>query len=145
MGTCRWEHHLPLQPHLIGSRARIFRFVRPSNGRCPACDFLKGLDTSSSNKFKGSFDALSKIGAPYHNMERFKGLIGPGKPLWAFKEHDQRLYCFRRIISEAVDIVLFNGWAKDKKGRNNEEVQRVLAAQNLLVEFLQEFKEGVIK
>lgn len=83
---------------LVGPMGRIYRFVR-HNDRCPASDFLQNLDSQNAKKFKGSFDALSKMGAAYRNDQRFKGLASNGKPLWEFKEHDHRLYCFRSIAS----------------------------------------------
>jgi hypothetical protein len=97
-----------------------------------------------SKKFKGSFDALSKTGASYHNDQRFKAMIGNGKPLWEFKEHDHRIYCFRRVEGQRVAIVLLDGWIKDKEGRNKQEINRVQAAQSLLAEFLSEFPHGNI-
>ena len=99
-----------------------------------------------AKKFRGSFDALSKQGARYYNEQRFKPLIGNGKPLWEFKEHDHRLYCYRRpdATNDGVDVVLLNGWVKDKKGKSNEEIAKVATAQALLVEFRAEYPDGSI-
>lgn len=132
-----------MQQHLVGPLGRIYRFVRSSD-RCPSRDFLRNLDSQTAKKFKGSFDALSKMGSPYHNEQRFKPLIGKGKPLWEFKEHDHRLYCFRRVEEERVVVTLLDGWVKDKEGRSKQEVHRVQAALSLLAEFLAEFPEGNI-
>ena len=81
---------------------------------------MGGLQIRFKKKFEGSFDALSKMGAQYCNAQRFKALIGDGKPLWVFKEHDHRLYCERRVVDgEGVSVVLLSGWIKDKEGRIN--------------------------
>ena len=112
----------------------IYAFVR-SNGRCPASDFLAGLQGPFRKKFQGSFDALSKMGAEYYISQRFKALIGDGKPLWEFKEHDHRLYCERRVIDgKRVSVVLLSGWIKDKKGKSKREKNEVATAQTLLRE-----------
>ncbi len=86
------------------------------------------------------------MGARYHNEQRFKALIGNGKPLWEFKEFDHRLYCFRRpdASNVGVDVVLLDGWVKDKQGRNKQEISKVASAQSLLAEFLAEYPGGNI-
>jgi hypothetical protein len=122
---------------------RIYRFVRP-NDRCPSALFLKSLDQQYGKKFKGSFDALSKMGVAYRNEQRFKALTGAGKPLWEFKEHDHRLYCFRLVEGERVAVALLDGWVKDKAGVHKQETNRIESAHNLLREFLAEFPEGRI-
>lgn len=132
-----------MQQHLVGSLGRIYRFVRP-NGRCPSHDYLKNLDSKTAKKFQGSFDALSKMGSRYYNEQRFKALIGAGRPLWEFKEHDHRLYCYRRVEGEAVVVTLLDGWIKDKEGRNKQEINRIQAARTLLAEFLAQFRDGSI-
>jgi hypothetical protein len=123
----------------------VFRFLRDS-GRCPSSDFLSDLTAQTEKKFKGSFDALSKVGASYHNHERFRPLTKEGgKPLWEFKEFDHRLYCFRLQTSATlVDVVLLNGWTKDKAGRSKEEDHKIKSAQTLLAEFLAEYPGGKI-
>jgi hypothetical protein len=105
---------------------------------------LKNLEHQVAKKFKGSFDALSKMGAEYYNPQRFKPLVGNGTPLWEFKEFDHRLYCYRRpdATNVNVEVVLFNGWVKDKEGRSREEVEKVATAQSLLSEFLAEYPGG---
>ncbi len=123
--------------------ARIYKYIRV-NGRCPSCDFLKALDSKTAKKFAGSFDALSKMGAPYTNPQRFKGLINGGKPLWEFKEHDHRLYCVRHVEDQRVCVTLLDGWIKDKEGRNKEELRRIQAAKNLYAEFLSEYPSGSV-
>ena len=135
---------LPVRPRVIGAAARIYDFVR-ANDRCPCVDFLKDLEAQTLKKYKGSFDALSKLGPDYYNPQRFKPLIGAGKPLWEFKEFDNRLYCFRTVKqTNTVDVVLLSGWVKDKKGRTEREVREVQSAQGLLNEFMQEFPGGKI-
>jgi hypothetical protein len=108
---------------------------------------LDALEKKELKKFGGSFDALTKMGAKYYNDQRFKALIGDGKPLWEFKEFDGRIYCFRRVVdveNVKVDVVLFNGWIKDKKGKNKEELSKVATAKTLLTEFLTEYPGGKI-
>lgn len=93
-------------------------------------------------RFAGQFCALGQYGLPYHNQERFRALGGDGKPLWEFKEHDHRVYCFRqptKLIPGSVTIVLFNGWIKDKKGKTGEEKREIDRALNLYSEFSQEY------
>ena len=123
----------------IASRAiQIFRtgqrvlFVR-RGGRCPSREFLDDCQKPQRKKFDGSFDTLIRMGAPYHNEQRFKALTGKGKPLWEFKEHDHRIYCRRVVRGTAVDVVLLRGWVKDKtKGKQeNAEIEKAL---NLLKE-----------
>lgn len=117
-----------------------------ANGRCPTSDFLNDLDHKLVKKFKGSFNALATMGAKYVNHERFKPLSDAGKPLWEFKEHGHRLYCFRKQDegNASITVVLFNGWEKDKKGRTKEEDTRIATARALLDEFLVEFPGGKI-
>lgn len=120
----------------------MFAFVRPSNGRCPACDLLGRIESRFRKRFLGSFDALGKTGASYHNEQRFKALHGDGKPLWEFKEHDHRLYCYRKPRGDSVDVVLLDGWIKDKKGKTEMENSRITAAQNLRSEFIAELRDA---
>jgi len=96
-------------------------------------------------RFAGQFDALAKrVGADYENRERFTPLRGHGKPLWEFKEHDHRLYCHRHPIRNYVQIVLFNGWVKDKKGPTDQEDREVEKAKRYYAEFLIEYPGGKI-
>jgi hypothetical protein len=91
-------------------------------------------------RFNGQFDALTKTGADYCNHQRFRPLTGKGKPLWEFKEHDHRLYCFRRILrANLILVVLFNGWIKDKEGKTDREKREIEKAIDLYTEFSEEF------
>ena len=97
-------------------------------------------------RFDGQMVALTKDGgAEYENHQRFRPLHGNGKPLWEFKEHDHRLYCARypRCLGK-VDIVLFNGWIKDKEGRTDREDREIERAKLLYNEFLAEYPGGDI-
>ena len=137
------EGRLPIREYQSGELARIVFYER-ANGRCPARDFLEGLDSKMANKFKGPFDAIMKTGADYCNQVRFKPLSGQGKPLWEFKEHDHRLFCHRRVVEQAVQIVLLSGWVKDKKGKGKEEEREIKRAKDLEREFLAEYPGGRI-
>lgn len=96
-------------------------------------------------KFKGSFDALIKMGAAYQNQERFRALHGEGKPLWEFKEFDHRLYCYRhQDKNNVLLVVLLTGWVKQKKGKTDIEGREITRAQNLYCEFLNEYPGGTI-
>jgi hypothetical protein len=101
-----------------------------------------------SKKFAGQFDALTKQGqgASYCNYQRFRPLSGRGKPLWEFKEHDHRLYCFRRVGQQntTVVLVLFNGWAKQKTGKTKKEHREIECAMEVYAEFMNEFPGGNI-
>src|SRR5271166_1723150 len=100
-------------------------YVR-ANERCPAEGFLDSLDSKMRKRFAGQFDAVSKMGSEYENHQRFTPLRGSGKPLWEFKEHDHRLYCFRQIReARAVLIVLFSGWIKQKTGKTEKEQREI--------------------
>jgi hypothetical protein len=142
---CRlsWEASLPVREFISGDLARIFEYMR-AGGRCPAGEFLNDLESRMLKKFKGQFDALTKMGADYCNYERFKSLGGAGKPLWEFKEFDHRLYCHRRVTSSvtSVEIVLLNGWVKEKRGRTEKEDREITRAQSLYSEFLEEYPGG---
>lgn len=97
-----------------------------------------------SRRFQGSFDALTKMGAVYQNSQRFKPLGGEGKPLWEFKEFDHRIFCCRIVTGQYVEVVLFNGWIKDKDDRSGrEERSRIQNAQHLYQEYLTE--EGKVE
>lgn len=135
---------MPIRDHLSGGLARIVRYERAVNGRCPASDFLRELEGRERKKFAGQFDALTKIGSSYENHQRFTPLRGAGKPLWEFKESDHRLYCHRRSVGKYVEVVLFNGWVKDKAGKTDREDREIAKAQSLLEEFLSEFPGGNI-
>jgi hypothetical protein len=95
-------------------------------------------------KFEGSFNALTKMGADYQNRQRFTPLHGEGKPLWEFKEHDHRLYCFRTVVMPArsLHVILLSGWVKDKRGKATEEVREIRRAKVLLAEMQQLQKGG---
>jgi hypothetical protein len=101
------------------------------------------MELKMLKKFKGQFDALTKIGAVYCNHERFKSLGGAGKPLWEFKHFDHRLFCHRKVSNAiSVEIVLFNGWVKEKRGRTEKEDREIAKAQSLYSEFLDEYPGG---
>jgi hypothetical protein len=70
----------------------------------------------------------------------FKSL--KSKPLWEFKEHDHRLYCFRKQQGSRVDIILFNGWIKDKAGKSIEEGRHIGTALAYYAEYIAELLEG---
>jgi hypothetical protein len=87
----------------------------------------------------GQFDALTKSGSIYYNHQRFKPLHEYGKPLWEFKESDHRLYCHRHVLAaNALFIVLFNGWVKQKKGKTDKEHREIDKAIDFYRQFLQE-------
>jgi hypothetical protein len=95
-------------------------------------------------KFRGQFDALTKMGAPYHNGQRFRPLGGDGKPLWEFKEFDHRLYVARFVTGSTVVLVLLSGWVKEKRGRTEIEDREIRKAMDLYYEFLKEYPGGRI-
>jgi hypothetical protein len=139
------ENSIPIHHYQSGELARIVHYERV-NGRCPTCAFLNGIERQMLNKFKGPFDALMKTGAEYCNAVRFKALLGAGKPLWEFKEHDHRLFCYRSVVhnTKFVLVVLFNGWIKEKKGKTDKEVREIERAKSLYAEFLSEYPGGNI-
>jgi hypothetical protein len=121
-------------------------YVRPT-GRCPGKDFLQeDCQQGFRKKFvDGQFQTIvHQLGAKYVNDYRFAPLHGDGKPLWEFKHKDHRLYCLRMVSADdKVEIVLFNGWIKDKKakrGQSREEGERISTAKMLLGEFWAEPK-----
>jgi hypothetical protein len=84
-------------------------------------------------------------GAEYENQQRFHALHKKGKPLWELKEHDHRLYCARLLRGTGnMDIVLFNGWKKDKDGRSDREDREIDKAISIYNEFLAEYLGGNI-
>ena len=125
----------------------MFQYERRDNQRCPCADFLNEIEKPMRTRFQGQMGALTKDsgGMAYENHQRFCPLHKAGKPLWEFKEFDHRLYC-ARIPREngAMDIVLFNGWKKDKKGRTDREDREIERAITLHREFLAEYPEGAI-
>lgn len=120
--------------------AHIYRFRR-KNQRCPAKDFLSGCGPNMLKKLKGAFHALTVMGSEYVNDQRFKPLTGKGKPLWEFKEFDHRLYCVRNVNGSFVEIILLNGWSKDKEGKSKEEPLHVERAILLYEEYLAERRQ----
>ena len=80
------------------------------------------------------------MGKDYVNSQRFKPLIKDGKPLWEFKEHAHRLYCARMVKGNAVEIILLNGWCKEKEGQSKEEDRQIATAIALYNEYLAEPK-----
>jgi hypothetical protein len=93
-------------------------------------------------KFRGSLDALMKMGTLYVNQQRFTPLHGEGRPLWEFKEFDHRLYCHRHAEGNFVRIVLLSGWVKEKKGRTEREDREIQRAQDIYAEYLSELSGG---
>ena len=129
---------MPFRKCCNDEKGEIVEYERP-NGRCPAHDFIKECQEKMSKRFKGSFLALTKMGADYVNWERFHALSGDGKPLWEFKEHDHRLFCVRKQLPNGhVKVILLNGWVKDKAGRAKEERNHIVTAQNLYAEYWRE-------
>jgi hypothetical protein len=92
------------------------------------------------NKFDGSFAAATRQGAGYCNPQRFKPL--KTKPLWEFKEHDHRVYCYRVQQGNRVEIILLNGWVKDKGARGKEEERQIGTAFALFEEYTTELTAG---
>ena len=88
------------------------------------------------DKFEGPFAAVTKLGATFCNQQRFKPL--KTKPLWEFKEHDHRIYCYSNQQGNRVDIVLFNGWVKDKSGKTGKEEREIGTAFALFAEYMAE-------
>jgi len=123
---------------------RMFGYERRENRRCPCNDFLDDMEQHMLRRFKGQMSALTKDGgASYENHQRFCPLRGAGKPLWEFKEHDHRLYCVRLPRPEGkMDVVLLNGWTKDKRGKTEREAREIQKAVDLHVEFLAEYPGG---
>ena len=141
------EVRLPVRAYLHGKLARVFEYVRPVNQRCPSADFLvKGVEKKMRDRFKGQLDSMAKnCGAEYENQQRFRSLHNKGKPLWELKEHDHRLYCARLLRGAgSMDIVLFNGWKKDKDGRSDREDREIEKAISIYNEFLEEYPGGNI-
>lgn len=129
---------MPVQDVVVGERGRVRKYIR-ANGRCPADDFLDGCEKPMRKRFLGAFNTIVQMGASYRNDQRFKDLKGDARPLWEFKEHDHRLYCVRNCMgSEAVEVVLLNGWVKDKKGKGKEEASKINTAITLYREYLEE-------
>ena len=139
---------LPLREHLAGKLARVFSYERRINQRCPSDDFLlHKIEKRMQKRFKGQIDALTKDGGgvEYENQQRFHPLHGKGKPLWEFKEHDHRMYCARLPRTAGrMDVVLFNGWIKDKDGKSEREDREIEKAIDLYKEFLAEYPGGNI-
>ena len=109
-------------------------------GRCPSQIFLRGLEKKWADKFRGSFYGLTIKGKDYYNPQRFKPLIKLGKPLWEFKEFSYRLYCIRIVDGNRADVILLNGWSKDKEGQSKEEDRQIETALSLLEEYSTEAK-----
>ena len=98
-------------------------------------------------RFDGQIRALTVDGGgtQYENHQRFRPLGGKGKPLWEFKEHDHRIYCTRIPRKPpAMDVVLFNGWIKDKEGKSKQEEREIEKAISLYNDFLAEYPGGDI-
>lgn len=110
------------------------KYVR-SAGRCPYDDFMKACHPNFQKKFKGSFDAVTEYGSKYENHQRFKPLRGAGKPLWEFKEFDNRLYCLRIPDGDRVTVVLFSGWEKQKDKKTEREKSEIERAIQLMNEY----------
>lgn len=125
-----------------GPLGRIEAFVR-QGGRCPAQEFLeKECHQQERKKLRGAFQSIvTATGSKYQLQQRFTPLHGAGKPLWEFKEHDHRLYCLREVDGARVEIVLFNGWIKDKSGKVQEETREIARAQTFLGEYRNERAE----
>lgn len=96
--------------------------------RSPAADFLDDLQEHDKRKFEGNFTVLGELGPEYRNKQRFKALQ---KSLWEFKEHDHRLYCFRKQVGSHVYAVLLTGWSKDKAGKGQQEAREIRRALKL--------------
>lgn len=91
-----------------------------------------------SKRFAGQFDTLTKLGSDYENGERFKPLKGEGKPLWEFKEHGHRLYCYRQPFqNKSLQVILLSGWSKQKKGRTDKEDREIEHAIRLFEECME--------
>lgn len=87
-----------------------------------------------ANRFDGAFLAVARMGSSYENHQRFTPLKRDGKPLWEFKEHDHRLYCYRKVEGNRVEIVLLNGWVKQKNDKTNKSENAAIATAKMLYE-----------
>ncbi|MGA8643353.1 hypothetical protein [Candidatus Binatus sp.] len=135
---------MPLRRMVGGRSGAVYSFVRPNN-REPAKDFLENLQKDVSNKFRGSFDFFTKMGAEYEIHSRFKPLHNEGKPLWEFKEHAHHFYAVREVFTltdrtgqdrKIAVVVLLDGWKKEKGGKGKkEERDRIGGALNLYNEY----------
>ena len=127
---------MPRQLYLKGPLGSVYLYVRPSS-RIPAKEFLNDCEEIRRKKLKGLFRALTELGARFQLHQQFKPLHNEGKPLWEFKAFDHRLYAIREQISEmAVNVVLLNGWVKDKEGKAKEERDKIAIAITLYQEYL---------
>ncbi len=135
----------PLQLVVWGELGAVYYFVRPSNNRIPAKEFLDQCQESDKKKFiKGSFDRFTKMGVDYEIPNRFKPLHDDAKPLWEFKEHAPHIYAAREIFTlgegdakkQIAVAVLLNGWKKEKNGKAREETARIATAMTLYREYL---------
>lgn len=105
---------------------------------------VRGIEKPMRNRFLGQCAALTRD-PNYVNQQRFHPLHGDGKPLWELKEHDHRLYCVRIPVGAGrIDLVLLNGWIKDKNGRTEREDREIEKAKKLYKEFLTEYPGGNI-
>lgn len=122
---------MALRRHLEGDNlpGKVF-FLQRRNGRVPVQDFLDDLTPGDRKKFQGNFMVFVEMGREHENPQRFKPLRRKGRPLWEFKEHDHRIYCYRRIVGECGYAVLLFGWTKDKGGIHNEETRSIERAQS---------------
>jgi len=130
---------LPIEEVLSGPLGRIQKYRKASNGRCPTDDFFKSCHPNFIKKFHGEFRSIVlHKGAEYVNGQRFTPLKGDGKPLWEFKQFDNRLYCIRDVDGPCVTIMLLSGWIKDKEGKSKQERTEIVRAIDLLKEYTAE-------
>lgn len=108
--------------------------MRPS-GQSPARDFLESRERAMRKRFAGSFDALVRMGANYEIDNRFKPLKGEARPLWEFKEEDQRIHCSREQQGAAVRVILLNGFVKDRGQGKKHEAQAIETGLGLYREY----------
>lgn len=135
---------LPLQEVVSGDLARVFKYER-KNQKCPADDFLRGIAKPMKKRFDGQCGSLTKMGVLHVNQQRFHPLHKDGRPLWELKEHDHRLYCARLPRPDnKLDVVLLNGWIKEKDRKTEKEDREISKAVGFYNEFLAEFPGGNI-
>lgn len=126
---------MPLRPKVRGEVGTVYSFIR-DNDRCPVDIFLENCQKDYQNKFKGSFETFTKLGAEYENRERFTPLHRDGRPLWEFKEHGHRIYAVREVFvvgngtneKNIAVAVLLSGWKKGKEGKATKEEKIQIAS-----------------
>ncbi|MDO8586361.1 MAG: hypothetical protein Q7T82_04915 [Armatimonadota bacterium] len=130
-------HMLPVKPSSGVVRSRIYLWGE--NDSIPVDKFLRDLSKSRPDDLKRLYALFKKMldVGRITNSEHFKDVEGH-KPLFEFKAHGVRVYCF----FDGSDVILVEGDFKKTNKSSAQNRQAIARAENRAAAYWREKKSG---